>query len=366
MSSSSSSSSSTSSSSATLSASLLSPSFALVADTQYVDLPDGSNFDGTRIRRFRQSLDILGKACEQFRQSHRFGVILGDIIDMKCAPANITERCFADINDKTGKCGMPWHFLVGNHDLACFSRATILDAYIPNIPQKIDCSPSRLYYDFVDDGIPNMRFIVLDAFEVSWIGAATEAFRQEAINSIKRNPNMVYNDQENSWPASDWLLGLDDDEYMRRFVPCGGGVSNEQLSWLRNTLSMCKREGERCIIFSHMPCFMGCTYFKECCIFNSDEVLSVLHEFDVVVAFFAGHDHTGGYDVDDHGIHHVIPPAPIDCQLNDTAFAEVFVRNDHLEMKWFGSPPPGYTLRAPWPQKITFPKKYFSDLSISM
>lgn len=90
--------------------------------------------------------------------------------------------------------------------------------------------------------------------------------------------------------------------------------------------------------------------------FNSDEVLSVLHEFSgTVVAFFAGHDHTGGYDVDDHGIHHVIPPAPIDCQLGDSAFGEIFVHDDRLELRWFGSPPPDYALGKPWPKDLYYP-----------
>jgi hypothetical protein len=32
-----------------------------------------------------------------------------------------------------------------------------------------------------------------------------------------------------------------------------------------------------------------------------------------VVAYFAGHDHEGGYCMDDTGIHHIVPPAPLEC-----------------------------------------------------
>jgi hypothetical protein len=40
--------------------------FGLIADTQYVDRDDGSNFDRTVVRRYRQSLDILTTATRSF------------------------------------------------------------------------------------------------------------------------------------------------------------------------------------------------------------------------------------------------------------------------------------------------------------
>ena len=34
-----------------------------------------------------------------------------------------------------------------------------------------------------------------------------------------------------------------------------------------------------------------------------------------VGAVFAGHDHDGGYNVDAMDVHHIIPPAPLECAL---------------------------------------------------
>jgi manganese-dependent ADP-ribose/CDP-alcohol diphosphatase len=336
-----------------------SSSFALIADTQYVNLDDGGNFDGSRVRRFRQSLQILRKACTEYNRiadRPNFGVILGDIIDMKAANNNMVEECLQAVVDETTKVSIPWHFLFGNHDAYCLGRDRVFNTYIPDIPQKQACSPSRLYYDFTNPNIPNIRFIILDAFDCSWIGASSEELRLLAIESIKKNPNLKYNEAEGTWPNSDWLVGLEEKMELKRYVPCGGGIGPQQLEWLRATLHAARQIGERCIVFSHLPCFPDCTYFTECCMFNSDEVLETLHEVPgTVVAFIAGHDHTGGYAVDSEGIHHLIPPAPIDCQLDDVAYGLVTVNEDHLKLRWKGSPPPKYALAKPWPKRMKFP-----------
>ncbi len=112
--------------------------FGLIADTQYVDLPDGrfrcvlfylfpsaalynikypymrnfawhlsslhtngSNFDKTITRRYRQSLEILKEATASFTAlqadaSHNFvgAVQLGDFVDLQCGSAktNVHDR----------------------------------------------------------------------------------------------------------------------------------------------------------------------------------------------------------------------------------------------------------------------------------
>ena len=37
-------------------------SFGVIADVQYADVKDGTSFCGTRVRRYRRSLDILKEA----------------------------------------------------------------------------------------------------------------------------------------------------------------------------------------------------------------------------------------------------------------------------------------------------------------
>ena len=59
-------------------------SFGLIADLHYMDVPDGMNFDRTRVRRFRRSLEMLKTASATFSDNDTtFNVLLGDIIDGK-------------------------------------------------------------------------------------------------------------------------------------------------------------------------------------------------------------------------------------------------------------------------------------------
>ena len=46
-----------------------------------------------------------------------------------------------------------------------------------------------------------------------------------------------------------------------------------------------------------------------------EQVLALLQRHVSVQAFIAGHDHDGGYAVDRAGIHHIIPPAPIEVEI---------------------------------------------------
>lgn len=331
-------------------------SFALIADIQYANIDDGKNFDSSKIRSFRQALRIAAEACEYYcstGKSYSFGVALGDIIDLKSHRFNMVDECLEAVKCQTQRTGIPWHYLVGNHDLFCLSRESIRRLYLPDMPETATCDASRLYYTFTAPGLDTFRFIVLDPFEWSWVGAATPALKMAAIEALKRNPNLKYNATKDAYLSSDWLTGLKEEEMM--FVPVGGGLGPDQLIWLQQVVNNAADRNEKCIVFSHLPCYRGCTSKKECCMFNCDEVLAVLHSRPrTVVAFFAGHDHNGGYDVDVQGIHHLVPPAPIDCVVGDTAFADVTLFRDHLQFAWFGSPPPAEILARPWPTEMYF------------
>ena len=78
-----------------------------------------------------------------------------------------------------------------------------------------------------------------------------------------------------------------------------------------------------------------------------------------VVAWFAGHDHDGGYAVDPStGIHHVIPCAPLECGAGEVSFGHVDAFVDRLEITWSGKTPyhgPSDTgLKEPWPKVLPF------------
>jgi hypothetical protein len=59
-------------------------SFGVIADLHYMDVPDGMNFDRTRVRRFRRSIEMLKTASTKFSEVNTtFNMLLGDIIDGK-------------------------------------------------------------------------------------------------------------------------------------------------------------------------------------------------------------------------------------------------------------------------------------------
>ena len=79
-------------------------SFGIIGDTQYVDADNGATHDGSVVRRYRQSLWALKEACLSFK---KYGVscciLLGDVLDGKCASLGSAERCLQEIFD-VGNC----------------------------------------------------------------------------------------------------------------------------------------------------------------------------------------------------------------------------------------------------------------------
>ena len=77
---------------------------------------------------------------------------------------------------------------------------------------------------------------------------------------------------------------------------------------------------------------------------DSDEVLEVLHRYQCVVAFIGGHDHAGSMTIDDQGIHHIIMPGIIETPADDQAYGTVHVFENKLELVGVGSLVPTITI----------------------
>jgi hypothetical protein len=59
-------------------------SFGVISDVQYVDAPDGMNFQNTSMRRYKQSFNILKEAItswDALTRSPKCAIVLGDILD---------------------------------------------------------------------------------------------------------------------------------------------------------------------------------------------------------------------------------------------------------------------------------------------
>ena len=56
------------------------------------------------------------------------------------------------------------------------------------------------------------------------------------------------------------------------------------------------------------------------------------------------------YSVDGHGIHHIIPPAPLECEEGGKAYGFIEIKANEMELNWTGSPPKKTAME--WPKRI--------------
>ncbi|CAN0351374.1 unnamed protein product, partial [Discosporangium mesarthrocarpum] len=138
------------------------------------------------------------------------------------------------------------------------------------------------------------------------------------------NPNKDKNNPDN-------LTGRD-----KRFCRFNGAIGAEQVAWMRGQLAEAGKAGQRVMAFGHVPLHPNVS-LPECLLWNYEEVLSVLHEFDCVAAVITGHQHRAGYHVDDRGIHHLSLHAALETHSEREAFANFHVYSDRLELRGHGS-----------------------------
>jgi len=316
--------------------------FGIIADIQYVDADDGTNFAGNKIRRYRQSLRTLKHAIlswNSLEEPIKCAISLGDTLDGQVASKNIQQKCFLDVKQACMELNSPFHFCFGNHDYYSFNRDEIYDRFIPTFqkpgatsslhPFSVGgyCAPSKLYYDF--SPYPGYRFVLLDCYDVSLIGAADENSRDMAKILLKEN-----NPNDLSVPGT-WFHNLPREKF--RWVPYNGGIGKAQLAWLNRVLDQSSAQEEKVFIFCHQPIFSP--FQPNALVWNSEEVLGLLHKYDNICMWMAGHDHEGQYHIDNHGVHHLIPPAPLECAENEVAFGHIEVCSDRLLLHWSGKVP---------------------------
>lgn len=332
--------------------------FGVVADLQYADVPDGSSFSGTDVRRYRAS---LAKAADASRMFHARGVTcvmqLGDLIDGKAvgvydpmlplgsAPDDARARAIAAASSVIDALRGPYDIahLRGNHENYSFALNEMQSLLAPP-PGARSCSPELLAYAFAPS--PAWRFIVLDPYDVSLAAPAGSAGRVEAERLLRlHNPAVKFDGTR-----SDYFAGRSG--CLRRFVPFNGGIGAAQIAWLRAELDEAHRGGERVVVFCHVPLLPAMTRFVggadadtsadvnafDCVIFNDVEVLAELARVkNTVAAVFAGHDHEGSFGTDEAGIPHVTIQSPL--VREEVAHGVVHVFEDRLELEGVGGLP---------------------------
>jgi manganese-dependent ADP-ribose/CDP-alcohol diphosphatase len=159
---------------------------------------------------------------------------------------------------------------------------------------------------------------------------------------------LARNNPNNLSISGSWFNNLPINKY--RWVPYNGGCSQQQIDWFTEVLAMARRADENVIVFCHQPIYSPLK--PQSVIWNSEELLDIVHKFGNVVMWMAGHDHGGAYSCDPNGVHHLVPPAPIECDEGHRAYGQGEVYEDYLMLQWTGKTPSASKYQ--WPQKMKF------------
>eukprot|EP01128_Nolandella_sp_AFSM9_P009459 TRINITY_DN6059_c0_g1_i1.p1 TRINITY_DN6059_c0_g1~~TRINITY_DN6059_c0_g1_i1.p1 ORF type:complete len:342 (-),score=58.73 TRINITY_DN6059_c0_g1_i1:52-1005(-) len=296
--------------------------FGIVADPQYADVEDGWDFRKTAKRRYRNSLNVMSRARAKW-QSEGANVVLqlGDIIDGLAKEENGTISSTIAVNKVLAFFeGFKTYHLIGNHELYNFTRdemASVLNNRTPT---------GESYYSF--SPTPGWRFVALDSFELSVLNGDGPQ-KDEADKFLKKhNPNDVTS------KSVDWVAGLVGPE--KRFVPYNGGMGAKQLEFVENTLAEAAAKNERVILLSHTPVCPG-SCGESCLLWNYEELLAIIRKHGTCVeAYFSGHDHFGGYHLDeDSGVRFITFPSPMIAK-GDDCFAVGKFYEDRVVIEGYG------------------------------
>jgi len=254
--------------------------FGIVADPQYAPVPPRGS------RYYANSLWKLSEAVEAFNGHELdFVVTVGDIIDRHV-------ESFQHILPIYQRLEHPNWYVLGNHDY------DVASDYVATVPAFLGM-PER-YYDRVVNGV---RFIVLDGNDLSTFANPEGTPRHEA--SMAMYEALVAAEAVN---AQTW----------------NGGVSDDQLAWLRGRLDAAAEAGEPVVVMGHYPLWPEDMHN----LWNYEAVVALLGGYDNVVAYFNGHNHAGHYGTAD-GIHYVTLEGMVETPA-ETAYAVVEIHADRL------------------------------------
>jgi manganese-dependent ADP-ribose/CDP-alcohol diphosphatase len=211
-------------------------SFGLITDIHYADLEDRWNFSKTFIRHYRNSLHLVDQACHyRLNAPHPIAFVLqlGDLIDGFCAPEQASESALKTILARFANIPPVYH-LWGNHEFYNFTRNELLNGPLCSFDTK-DISPC--HYGTIEV-TGNLRIIALDTYDLSLLGVEKNSERYlQALQVLREhNQNENLNDR----------TGLDGCQ--QRFIQLNGGLTQKQLSWLREQLTSARNRHEKVII----------------------------------------------------------------------------------------------------------------------
>lgn len=261
----------------------------VVADCQYCDCETAG------VRFYRKSPERLKEAVTILNEhSLDYSIHLGDFIDKNF-------ESFDTVAPIWNKLKSDKYHVLGNHDFS------VADSLKPMIFEKMNIKDR--YYSVVKN---DWRFIILDGNDLSKHGALSEVKKQQ----------------------TDSLFKSLSDKDIPNLKIWNGGLSTEQLHWVESELKFATQNNERVGFYCHFP-----TLGEEQAhnLWNYEQLLSIIDEYDCVKFYFNGHNHDGSY-VERNGVHYLNFKGMVDTS-DSTSFATVAFSKDSLFVKGFGREP---------------------------
>ncbi|EFN59457.1 hypothetical protein CHLNCDRAFT_138033 [Chlorella variabilis] len=284
-------------------------SFGCIADAQYADLEDGDT-EG-RSQLYRQVPGKLRAALAELRAARprvQLVLHLGDIVNGNAAGQAQCDREFdlvASIFDQELGGDVPALHVVGNHCLSVPREVLVKRLGIPET-----CYYSRSLGS-------GWRLVVLDTTEMSGHSGHAPGSRQhrEAQEFLASHPMSDEDPQMSSW---------------------NGGITRQQLAWLRSELAAAEAAAERVIIASHHQLGQGGARATHMAWNWRDVQQVVLLASPAFRLALAGHDHMGGCACI-NGRHFVTLEALLEAPPGSNAFAVLHVFGDRIRIAGSGS-----------------------------
>ncbi|XP_075996624.1 manganese-dependent ADP-ribose/CDP-alcohol diphosphatase [Genypterus blacodes] len=302
-------------------------SFGVIADIQYADIDNGTNFSKTRTRFYRSGLLLLRNALRSWSRSRSrpsFILQLGDIIDGFNRGLGSSDRALDAVLAEFSSEPLQVHHVWGNHEFYNFSRSQLMESRLNSSPRAGRCGADIYAYSF--SPAPGFTFVLLDGYDVSLLGVdQTSEQYSRALKWIRKHN---HNQDLNQPPAP---CGV-----QQRFAMFNGGFSEQQLLWLDALLSRADEQRERVTVVCHLPVHPAAAD-PVCLPWNYEELLSTLRAHSSAVCFIAGHEHDGGYHWDpESAVHHLTLEGVIETPPDSDAFATVSVYEDRMVLKGNG------------------------------
>ena len=308
-------------------------SFGLITDIQYADADDALNYRKDKIRFYRNSINLVKQAVESWHEEldenrFKFIIQLGDLIDGKSAGYRdnalnlVLNLLKSDFKIKVPDFQL--YHIWGNHEFYNYKRSEIGSTELNSARLLNPLATANYYKINLSD---RLKLICLDFYDFSVIGFDQDSeIYIEALKVLRR-----YNKSEDL-NKSESLDGLE-----KRFTALNGALGVEQMKWLRDELVSLKELNKKAIICGHIPVHVKTTTLTGL-VWNYEEILDLFSEYStVIIAYLAGHEHSGGYFKDDEtNIHYLTVPAILEAPSNTNSYATVKVYDNLVSIEGVG------------------------------